>query len=184
MEDIQFSNNVVKGIEHYQAKMVDYKQTIQGDVIFSDVPENSAEQALYAVSRLEVCRRESKMLLDSISSAENDYMRKAFRILEENDLLRVHEVLLKLLNLCVIEPHLKTTLRKMGQGQTCSLRFFPEGKILVPTGIETNAGWSGSRLNNTLRMMSDIGICQTLENGLFIKNDMSEYIINRLKEAI
>jgi hypothetical protein len=199
MEDIQFSNNLVNGIDHYQDKMCDYKQTIEGDVLFSDmhensseqplytisiVPENSSEQALYAISILEVCRRESKLLLDSISSAENDYMRKAFKILEESDSSKVYEVMLKVLNLCVIEPHLKTTLRKMGQGQTCSLRFFPEGKKLVPTGIDTNAGWSGSRLNNAMRMMSDIGICQTLDNGLFIKNDISENIIDRLKEAV
>lgn len=184
MEDIQFSNNLVNGIGHYQAKMDDYKQTIESDVIFSDMPENSSEQVLYAISILEVCRKESKMLLDSLSSTENDYMRKAFRILEENDSSKVYEVILKILNLCVIEPHLKTTLRKMGQGQTCSLRFFPEGKKLIPTGIDTNAGFSGSRLKNTMRMMSDIGICQILDNGLFIKNDMSEHIIYRLKESI
>ncbi|HIP60969.1 MAG TPA: hypothetical protein EYG98_00245 [Sulfurovum sp.] len=72
----------------------------------------------------------------------------------------------------------------MGQGQQCSLRFFPEGKKLVPTGIDTNAGVSGSRLNNTIRMMSDIGICQALDNGNFIKNDMSDIVITRLREIV
>ena len=46
----------------------------------------------------------------------------------------------------VIEPHLKTSMRKLGQGQKCSLRFFPEGNILRPTGIPVRAGYSGDRL--------------------------------------
>ena len=183
IEDIKFSNNIEDGVEHYNAIMSDYHNSL-GDDIFhkSQTPENSSEQALYAISRLEVCRRQSSKLLDSISTVENDYMRKAFQILDELHTSKVYESIVKVTNFCVVEPHLKTTLRKMGQGQQCSLRFFPEGKKLVPTGIDTNAGVSGSRLNNTIRMMSDIGICDALENGNFIKNDMSDDVINRLRE--
>ncbi len=184
LEDIKFSNNIEDGVEHYNAIMSDYHNSLDDDIFHkSQTPENSSEQALYAISILEVCRRQSAKLLDSVSNVENDYMRKAFEILDELHTSKVYESIVKVTNFCVVEPHLKTTLRKMGQGQQCSLRFFPEGKKLVPTGIDTNAGVSGSRLNNTIRMMSDIGICDALDNGNFIKNDMSDDVINRLRET-
>ncbi len=183
IEDIKLSNNIENSHEHYQALMSDYQNTLEDDTFFNQTPENSSEQALHAISILEVCRRQSANLLDSISNVENDYMRKAFHILDELHTSKVYESIVKVTNFCVVEPHLKTTLRKMGQGQQCSLRFFPEGKKLVPTGIDTNAGVSGSRLNNTIRMMSDIGICKALDNGNFIKNEMSESVINRLRET-
>lgn len=184
IEDIKFSNNKEDGNEHYNALMSDYRNTLE-DNIFSKYPtsENPSKQALRAISLLEVCRRQSSNLLNSISNVENDYMRKAFHILIELHASKVYESIIKVINFCVVEPHLKTTLRKMGQGQQCSLRFFPEGKKLVPTGIDTNAGVSGSRLNNTIRMMSDIGMCKALDNGNFIKNEMSDSIINRLRET-
>jgi hypothetical protein len=183
LEDIKYSNNIENGIEHYNAIMSDYQHSLDDNIYYNtQTPENSSEQALYAISILEVCRRQSKKLLDSISNVENDYMRKTFEILEELHTSKVYESIVKVTNFCVVEPHLKTTLRKMGQGQQCSLRFFPEGKKLVPTGIDTNAGVSGSRLNNTIRMMSDIGICDALDNGSFIKNDMSDDVIDRLRE--
>jgi len=184
IEDIKFSNNIEDGSEHYYALMSDYQNSLEDDMFRKyQTPENPSEQALHAISILEVCRRQSIKLLDSISTVENDYMRKAFEILDELHTSKVYESIVKVTNFCVIEPHLKTTLRKMGQGQQCSLRFFPEGKKLVPTGIDTNAGVSGSRLNNTIRMMSDIGICDALDNGNFIKNDMSDDVINRLRET-
>lgn len=184
LDDIRYSNNVEDGQEHYNAVMQDYQSTLEDNIFHKQqTPENSSEQALYAISILEVCRRQSVNLLDSISIVENDYMRKTFAILDELHISKVYESIVKITNFCVVEPHLKTTLRKMGQGQQCSLRFFPEGKKLVPTGIETNAGVSGSRLNNTMRMMSDIGICEALDNGSFIKNDMSDDIVSRLRET-
>jgi hypothetical protein len=183
IEDIKFSNNIEGGAEHYHAVMNDYQNVLEDDTFFNQTPENSSEQALYAISVLEVCRRQSAKLLSSVSNVENDYMRKAFHILDEHHTSKVYESIVKVTNFCVVEPHLKTTLRKMGQGQQCSLRFFPEGKKLVPTGIDTNAGWSGSRLNNAIRMISDIGICEALDNGNFIKNDMSDNVITRLRET-
>lgn len=183
IEDIKFSNNLEDGYEHYNALMSDYQSTLEDAIFFDHTPENSSEQALYAISVLEVCRRQSSQLLDSTSNVENDYMRKAFHILDELHTSKVYESIVKVTNYCVVEPHLKTTLRKMGQGQQCSLRFFPEGKMLVPTGIDTNAGVSGSRLNNTIRMMSDIGLCEALDNGNFIKNEMSDMVITRLRET-
>ena len=62
-----------------------------------------------------------------------------------------------------VEPHLSTTLRKMGQGQKCSLRFFPEGDVLQPTGVAVTPGFSGSRLDNVLGMLADVGLCSRLD---------------------
>lgn len=183
-EDIQLSNNLQDGLEHYNAIMNDYGNELEDDIFFKETPINSSEESLYAISILEVCRRQSSKLLNNISDVEDDYMRKAFNLLEEHSSLKVYESILNIVNFCVIEPHLKTTLRKMGQGQQCSLRFFPEGKKLVPTGIDTNAGWSGSRLDNTIRMIADIGMCKSLSNGRFIKNDSSDNIIRRLRETV
>ena len=53
--------------------------------------------------------------------------------------------------------HLQTTLRKMGAGQKCSLRFFPDGPLLRPTGIGMLPGHSNDRLTDVLRILADVG---------------------------
>ena len=53
--------------------------------------------------------------------------------------------------------HLQNTLRKMGAGQKCSLRFFPNGAFMRSTGIGVSPGQSGDRLTNVLRILTDIG---------------------------
>jgi len=62
--------------------------------------------------------------------------------------------------------HLQTTLRKMGAGQKCSLRFFPDGPLLRPTGTSMSPGHSNDRLTNVLRILSDIGRLKK-DNGKF-----------------
>jgi hypothetical protein len=57
-----------------------------------------------------------------------------------------------------VEAHLATTFRKMGGGQKCSLRFFPEGSKLLSTGLETGAGRSGSRLWNVIKVLEDSAV--------------------------
>jgi hypothetical protein len=57
----------------------------------------------------------------------------------------------------VVLAHLETTLRKMGAGQKCSLRFFPDGDRLRPTGLSAGAGQSGDRLTNVMRFLTDVG---------------------------
>jgi hypothetical protein len=66
--------------------------------------------------------------------------------------------------------HLQTTLRKMGAGQKCSLRFFPDGPLLRPTGIGMAPGHSNDRLTNVLRILTDIGKLQRM-NGKFAPTD-------------
>jgi hypothetical protein len=143
IDDIRDSNIIDNGEEYFNSLMSDFRLSLDEASfynLFPSTPKNSSEQALYAISFLEVCRQQSIESLDNISHVENDYMRKAFEILGKENTEKVYETIIEIINGCVVEPHLKTTLRKMGQGQQCSLRFFPEGKKLMPTGIETNAG--------------------------------------------
>ena len=60
----------------------------------------------------------------------------------------------------------------MGQGQQCSLRFFPEGDVLQPTGVAVMPGFSGSRLGNVLGMLADVGLCNRLDRGRFDLTDV------------
>ena len=66
---------------------------------------------------------------------------------------------------CAIIPHLQVTLRKMAEGQKCSLRFFPEGQRLRLTANQSGAGFSNSRLDNTINILVDIGVFRRGANG-------------------
>lgn len=70
---------------------------------------------------------------------------------------------------CAITPHLQVTLRKMANGQKCSLRFFPDGDHLRLTENRSGAGFSGSRLDNTLNILVDVGLMRRDENGAIAK---------------
>jgi hypothetical protein len=75
------------------------------------------------------------------------------------------KLLERLLEIAAIS-HLQNTLRKMGSGQKCSLRFFPEGPYLRPTGLGMSPGFSGDRLTNVLRFLTDVGTLEKTDVGL------------------
>lgn len=95
------------------------------------------------------------------------YMERTFRILDEQRDGTVVEVLRRLLSDVTIEPHLSTTLRKMSQGQKCSLRFYPEGAVLRPTGTGVVPGYSGTRLGNVMGMWADLGALEKVSGGAY-----------------
>ncbi|MEY9607022.1 hypothetical protein ABIF74_011775 [Bradyrhizobium japonicum] len=66
------------------------------------------------------------------------------------------DVLLAICDECVTQRHIANTMRKMGNQQDCSLRFYPDGPVLVPTGIDIAPSYSGSRLQNTMRILADV----------------------------
>ena len=184
-EDIELSNIFSNGSQYFTSTLKEYQDFLDEDEFFEPEPIGASEQALLAISIIEVCRLQSSDLLEYISEIEGiDYMRKTFNILLELEEKPVYTVLIEVLKYCVIEPHLKTTLRKMGQDQQCSLRFFPEGQKLMPTGVETKAGISGSRLNNTMRMISDIGFCEAGNGGTFVRNEMSDTVLTQLGTTV
>lgn len=186
LEEIAHSDVYQNGYDFYLTSFSEFDRLLDENVDFDSEPIEPCEQGLYAISLLEVCRLQSSQLLNELSKVEQgvDYMRRAFELLVQKTESKVYEALMKILKYCVVEPHLKTTLRKMGQNQQCSLRFFPEGQTLMPTGIDTNAGWSGSRLDNTIRMMSDMGMCEQLANNTYVKNETSDRIIDQLRTVV
>jgi hypothetical protein len=92
---------------------------------------------------------------------------RAMAILDNADTMKISATLEALMSQCVIIPHLTTTLRKMGASQQCSLRFFPDGSVLRPTGIQTTPNRSGTRLANVLGIFSDLSVFE-LEDGQYI----------------
>ena len=126
-------------------------------------------KAIYAMALLIACRRESARLRDAEKIRDRrNYLERAFRIVEKHERSDLMTVLTDLIYHTVVESHLKTTLRKMGQGQQCSLRFYPEGNLLRPTGTAVRAGYSGDRLGNVLGMLADLGHFERQDGGLIL----------------
>jgi hypothetical protein len=123
-------------------------------------------KALYAVvvliaSRIQAAKlRANGKILD-----RRNYLERAFMILEQRQSASLADLVTELVFQVAIEPHLKTTLRKMGGRQKCSLRFYPEGDLLRPTGTPVRAGYSGDRLGNVLGMLADLGHFEREDGG-------------------
>ncbi|MFC1792715.1 hypothetical protein ACFL3Q_03920 [Planctomycetota bacterium] len=91
----------------------------------------------------------------------NAGMYSAFPIIDESLNEPLTKTFYRLVDHCVIKAHLTTTLRKMGNGLQCSLRFFPDGKLLRPTGQGVYAGYSLDRLVNVIGILTDMGFIET-----------------------
>jgi len=127
-------------------------------------------RAIYALALLlSISRRGSELRQTGRipDRGERDHIERAFSILAANMDSTVSETLAELLQHTVAEPHLATTLRKMSQGQKCSLRFYPEGDLLRPTGTMIRAGQSNDRLGNVLRMWADLGALEETAGGRY-----------------
>lgn len=123
-------------------------------------------KALFAVCLLAVLKRQTEILRAAGTMPDRgSYVEDAFVILDAERSSSLAKALRRLLIEVVIEAHLSTTLRKMSQGQKCSLRFFPEGALFRPTGIQTTAGQSGDRLGNVLGMWADLGVLERGDGG-------------------
>ena len=116
-------------------------------------------KALFAVCILVAAQRQTGPARESGKIPNRgSYLERAFNSLDIEHDSSLRTVLQRLLVDVVIEAHLSTTLRKISQGQQCSLRFYPEGALLRPTGVPVAAGRSGDRLENVLGMWADLGI--------------------------
>jgi len=144
---------------------------------------NPPAKAFYAVLLLDACRIQTSALrVEKRIPDRKSYMEKAFRILEESGSRPYVDVLHDLMIQVVIEPHMRTTLRKMGTGQQCSLRFYPEGDVLRPTGVAVSAGYSGDRLGNVMQMLADLGHLLR-ENGAFSLSARGNEFVKTLETA-
>jgi hypothetical protein len=107
-------------------------------------------------------RRFRTCALDRTHTSVSDLALKL--VLNADD--RPFETLLRaLVETCAVLPHLQITLRKMSNGQKCSLRFFPDGNLLRLTANQSGAGFSASRLDNTLGILVDIGVLRRKADG-------------------
>lgn len=98
------------------------------------------------------------------------YVERAFRIVAGGEGQPLWDIVHLMCRL-VVSRHLETTLRKMGGGQKCSLRFFPEGERLVPTGYVVTPSYSGDRLGNVLNISADLGWLHRLPNGFVLADE-------------
>ena len=123
-------------------------------------------KAIFAIGVLVAARRQTEGLRAAGRiPGRRSYLERAFALLDAKRKSPLQKVLRSLLVEVVIEAHLSTTLRKMSQGQKCSLRFYPEGALLRPTGRGVSAGQSGDRLGNVLGMWADLGVLERQDGG-------------------
>ena len=123
-------------------------------------------KAIFAVVLLSSCNRQTEPTRAAGRIPDRgSYLERAFSLLQAERSSRLSAVLRRLLMEVVVEPHLSTTLRKMSRGQKCSLRFYPEGALLRPTGTPVVAGRSGDRLGNVLGMWADLGVLDRQSGG-------------------
>jgi hypothetical protein len=139
-------------------------------------------RALYALALLLSCTRRSAELrrVGAVPFRPEDAAERVFALLTELRARSLAETLESLLVHAVVEPHLATTLRKMSRGQKCSLRFYPEGDLLRPTGTRVRAGYSGDRLGNVLGMWADLGHLGRAEGGQFVLVERGQALLRRL----
>ncbi len=137
-------------------------------------------QAIYALAVLSSTWRQAREVfsLDGFPGARSGGER-VFPILDNSTDKPLHTVLLTLIDRGVVESHLNTTLRKMGHGMKCSLRFFPDGRVLRPTGMAVAAGYSGDRLGNVMGILSDLGMTAD-EDGDRILTPRGQALLERL----
>jgi len=126
------------------------------------------DAALSAVAFLiSLSMRSMSLRRAGIFGGTDSVISRAMTILDNADAMKISAILEALMSQCVIIPHLTTTLRKMGASQQCSLRFFPDGSVLRPTGIQTTPNRSGTRLANVLGIFSDLSVLEQ-EHGQYI----------------
>jgi len=142
---------------------------LQGRIEDYSKLETPYHQAVCGLVLLLACHRQTEHLRVSQKLPNRShYLERVFAVLEAQKHQKVGEVLVALLKVGAVEPHLRTTLRKMGQGQKCSLRFFPEGSVLLATGTSVSPGFSEDRLKNVLGMLADLGFCFRHEKGGYL----------------
>ena len=139
------------------------------------------DRALYALCMLFSDRDHSKELREERTWAARVHaVSMTMAILDEELGSPIRDLLIRVIREIVVEAHLGTTLRKMGNGGKCSLRFYWEGSYLQSTGIGVNAGFSGDRLGNVLGFWADLGALKRLESSRFEVTPFGQAVLAEL----
>lgn len=125
-------------------------------------------QAMCSALLLGLLERQTRTLRTAGQLADHKhYMERAFALIAGAGGRPFWETVRALCHL-VVTRHIQVTLRKMANQQKCSLRFFPEGEKLMPTGFIVSPGYSGDRLGNFLNISADLGWLDRLPNGFVL----------------
>jgi len=122
------------------ARLKPHARALAGAALIAGLSRQSA--TLRAEGRFQNRRAPGERAMACVESAGDEPFAQALTALSE----------------VAVQAHLATTFRKMGGGQKCSLRFFPEGSRLLTTDLDTGAGRSGSRLWNVIKVLEDAAV--------------------------
>jgi hypothetical protein len=122
---------------------------------------STAGKAMLATALLLSTWRQTQNLRDQVAiPGQRAGLTAVSTILASSSELSLADVMVRLVDRCVVVCHLTTTLTKMSRGLKCSLRFFPDGRTLRPTGMGVVAGYSGDRLDNVFGFLGDLGLLE------------------------
>jgi hypothetical protein len=144
-----------------------------------DVAKWPAEAAAaFAVGLLFLVVNQGRLLLrDGRLAVQGSPFSHLVQMVETHDGGTLAEFLEKLLGTWLVPQHIHNALRKMASGGPCTLRFFTEGDQLCTTGIAVVPGYSGDRLSNVLRMLSDIGYAERVSGSIFRANEAGQALL-------
>ena len=83
----------------------------------------------------------------------------------------------------LIPQHIHNALRKMASGGPCTLRFFTEGDRLCTMGIAVVPGYSGDRLSNVIRMLSDTDYGDRMSGSTFRASEAGQALLAQRRVA-
>jgi hypothetical protein len=142
---------------------------IDTNVAYRDARQLSpAAKAGYAVGLLLLCTAQTAPLRQQGAfTGPSSAMETVASILESGSNEPLGERLHVLVRDCAIIPHVENALRKMAAGGKCTLRFYPDGDFICPTGVRVRAGRSGDRLRNVLGSLADVGLAERIGNTAY-----------------
>jgi hypothetical protein len=132
--------------------------------------ENYTKYGKYALSMLCDLYHSFSHYIDSQKiKNRNSILEYIFTKINDSKEKSLRDFLIDICVNAVVLPHFSNTLRKMSNGAKCSLRIYLDGKQLMPTGIISIPGRSGTRLYNVINIFSDVGIIQNENKKLVVK---------------
>jgi hypothetical protein len=138
----------------------------------------SEAAAAFAVGLLLVVVKQGQLLLrEGRLAVHGSPFAHLVQMVETHAGATVAEFLEKLLCTWLVPQHIHNALRKMASGGPCTLRFFTEGDRVCTTGIPVVAGYSGDRLSNVIRMLSDIGYADRVSGSIFRANEAGQALL-------
>jgi len=142
-----------------------------------------SNRALYAILIIvtvynQVTRIQEK---GKVKLHDEEHLNHTFSIIKDYWNCSIYDCIGEIIKEVVVEPHLNTSWRKIGQGQKCSVRFYPDGNLLRPTGKRVNAWFSQDRLANVIQMLSDVGLCSKNNQGKFLISEAGKVFLNELE---